>query len=130
MFLKAEHFQAADPAIVQKNKVIYFLLLWLLGFFIVVRFIALFHFLSQLDYSEVNTNKLIIYLCIQAAPPLLLSYFLRLLYLRPHKAALSVLAGLSLLGYIHWEDPVVFTATSLLLLLIGTLYFRLYHASV
>lgn len=111
------------PAVeIKKLRTMLAILTWVMGFIVVVRGLALLQFLMDLDYSEVNLVRLIQFVFLKLLILCFLVYYMRLLWMRPHRMALGFLIFLCLLSLYFYQDLVsVFSS-----LTIGVIAFLIY----
>jgi hypothetical protein len=107
---------------IEKAKTFTVLLVWVLGFITIVRGLALVQFLIDLDYSEVNMVRLIQFVFLKLLILCFLIYYMRLLWIRPHRLALGFLLFFCVVSLYQYRDLVsVFSS-----LTIGVIAFLLY----
>ncbi len=111
-----------SAALVEKSRIFTIILIWVLGFIVLVRGLALIQFLLDLDYSEVNMVRLIQFVFLKILILSFLGYYMRLLWLRPHRLALGFLILFCVISLYQYRDLVsVFSSLS-----IGIITFLLY----
>ena len=111
-----------SAALIEKSKMFTIILIWVLGFIVLVRGLALVQFLLDLDYSEVNMVRLIQFVFIKILILGFLVFYMRLLWRRPHRLALGFLILFCIGSLYQYRDLVsVFSSLS-----IGTITFLLY----
>jgi hypothetical protein len=115
--------KALPPAaLIEKSKIFTIILIWVLGFIVLVRGLALIQFLLDLDYSEVNMVRLIQFVFVKSLILVFLAYYMHLLWRRPHRLALGFLILFCVGSLYQYRDLVsVFSSLS-----IGAITFLLY----
>ena len=109
-------------ALIEKARVFTVLLVWVLGFILMVRGLALIQFLMDLDYSEVNKVRLTQFVFLKILILCFLAYYMRLLWVRPHRLALAFLIVFCVFSLYQYRDLVsVFSS-----LTIGSITLLLY----
>lgn len=115
-------FSLPSPEVLEKHRSLRLLLAWFLCFLILIRALVLTHFLSELDFSEINPVKLTQYIFAQMAVLLFVIYLTNMVWRRPHKLGLFSLFVLCIFSVIRSQDiisvasaAVVFVCVVLLL---------------
>jgi hypothetical protein len=118
-----------SAALLEKSKIFTIILVWVLGFIVLVRGLALIQFLLDLDYSEVNMVRLIQFVFLKILILSLLAYYMYLLWRRPHRLALGFLILFCIAGLYQYRDLVsVFSSLSIGIITF-LLYLKLYVSS-
>ncbi len=111
-----------SAALIEKSRLFTMILVWVLGFIVIIRGLALVQFLLDLDYSEVNMVRLIQFVFLKILILSFLGYYMRLLWRRPHRLALGFLIFFCVASLYQYRDLVsVFSSLS-----IGVITFLLY----
>jgi hypothetical protein len=107
---------------IQKFKTFAAILVWILGFIVAVRGLALVQFLMELDYSEVNLVRLIQFVFLKLLILCFFLYYMRLIWTRPHRLALLFLMFLCVVSLYQYRDLVSLFSS----ITIGIIAFLLY----
>jgi hypothetical protein len=111
-----------SAARIEKAKILTIILIWVLGFIVLVRGLALVQFLLDLDYSEVSMVRLIQFVFLKILILSFFGFYIHLLWRRPHRLALGFLVLLCVVSLYQYRDLVsVFSSLS-----IGIITFLLY----
>lgn len=102
----SQFFQAPPAPLMEKQRSVRLVLAWVFAFVVVVRSLALVQFLMDLDYSEVNSVRLIQFVFVQATFICFLSYFLIVMWRRPHRFVLWTLFCLCAFSLYRQQDLV------------------------
>jgi hypothetical protein len=115
-----------DQKLIDSQKFLRLFLIWIIGFFALMRTLAMAQFLIDLDYSEVNAVKLTQFVFVRTIIILIMAYFMYLIWLKPHRLALGLIALFSFLSLWNNQDLVSLFSACVVLGLVLRLYSKLY----
>jgi hypothetical protein len=111
---------------IDSQKVLRLSLIWIIAFFVLLRGLALLQFLIDLDYSEVNTVKLIQFVFMRFLFLGLLAYLMYQVWYKPHRFTLLFIGSLSFISLWKNHDLVSVFSACIVLALVSRLYAQLY----